>query len=93
MVGISSTRNGARMKNLLFRFLNYRQNKLLQKHLKLAIPELDDLKYDTALIAKAQAINNENKQILEHNLNMTQTISDLDLYTLKLKRLYGEAQK
>lgn len=76
------------MQNLLFKFLNYQQNKILKKRLAWSIKELDSMKYDRDLIKKSQDINNENKTILENNLNLKQTISDLDLYSLKLKKLY-----
>lgn len=76
------------MQNLIFRFLNYQQNKILQKRLAWSIRKLDDMKYDKDLIRKSQTINDENNSILKNNLPLTQTISDLDLYTLKLKRLY-----
>ena len=80
------------MQNLIFRFLNYQQNKILQKRLAWSIRKLEDMKYDKDLIRKSQTINDENSSILKNNLPLTQTISDLDLYTLKLKRLYeGDA--
>ena len=76
------------MQNLLFRFLNYQQNKILKKRLLWSIEELDNMKYDRGLIKTSQTINDENKSIIENNLPLKQTISDLDLYSLKLKKLY-----
>lgn len=76
------------MQNLLFRFLNYQQNKILKKRLLWSIEKLDNMKYDRDLIKKSQTINDENKSIIEKKLPLKQTISDLDLYSLKLKKLY-----